>query len=109
MSGLELLQLPDADTLFRKLRTNGVLGQPQHDPEHQEGEEHTLCRVENDSHPRAPVAIGRESEQKTGKDIVQYSPGLVNVIESEEYTICHPAPASEHTFHPGQEHAPTGS
>jgi hypothetical protein len=62
--------------------------------------------VENDRHPRAPVAIGRVSVQKTGEDIVQYSPGQVNVIETEEYTVCHPTPATKHTFHPGQQHAP---
>jgi hypothetical protein len=28
------------------------------------------------------------------------------VIETEEYTVCHPTPATKHTFHPGQQHAP---
>src|SRR5215216_6599632 len=62
--------------------------------------------MENDRHPCTPVAIGGVGVQAGGEDGVQYSPGLVNVIKSEEYTVCHPAPASEHTFHLGQQHAP---
>src|SRR5215212_1464578 len=83
-----------------------VLSQPQHHPQHQEGEVHTLRRVEDDGHPRAPVAIGGVSVQKSGEKGVRYSPGLVNVIETEEYAVGHPAPASEYAFHLGQEHAP---
>jgi len=44
--------------------------------------------------------------QETGKDAVRYPPGLVDVVEAEEHAIRHPTPASEHAFHPGQEHAP---
>jgi hypothetical protein len=62
--------------------------------------------VQDDRHPCTPVAIGRVSLQKTAEDIVQYSSGQVNVIDTEEYTVCHPTPATKHTFHPGQEHAP---
>src|SRR5215217_3377793 len=82
------------------------LSQPQHDPEHQEGKEHTLCRMENDRHPCTPIAIGRVSVQKSGDNRVQYSRGLVNVIKSEEYSVCHPTAASENTFHLGQQYAP---
>src|ERR671911_592746 len=82
------------------------LGQAKHDPEHQEGEECALRGVEDDRHPRAPVTIGGEGIQETGYDGVRYAPGLVNVVKTEEYAVRHPAPASEHTFHLWQEHAP---
>jgi hypothetical protein len=62
--------------------------------------------VENDRHPRTPVAIGGEGVQETGEDRTRYSPGLVNVIKSEEYAVRHPTPASEHAFHLGQQDAP---
>src|SRR5215211_4678337 len=64
----------------RKLR----LSQPQHDPQQQEGKEHLLCRVENDGHPRAPVAVGGEGVQESGKNRIRYNPGQVNVIKTEE-------------------------
>lgn len=81
------------------------LSQSQHDPEHQEGEEHALRGVEDDGHPRTPVAIGREGVQKAGNDGVRYPPGLVNVVKTEEYAVRYPSLASEHTFHLGQEYA----
>src|SRR5215203_1792028 len=74
--------------------------------EHQEGDVHSLYRVEDDCHPRAPVAIGGEGVQESGENRVRYPPGLVNVIKTEEYTVCYPAPASEHPFRPRQQHAP---
>src|ERR671921_177384 len=82
------------------------LGQTKHDPKHQEAEEYALRGVEDDRHPRAPVTIGREGVQESGYDGVRYPPGLVDVVKTEEHTVRHPASASEHTFHLGQEHAP---
>src|SRR5215204_2525472 len=76
------------------------------DLQHKEGEVHTLCRVDNDRHPCTPVAIRGEGIQEAGNNSIRYYPQLVNVIETEEYTVRHPTPASEHTFHPGQEHSP---
>src|SRR5215217_4754882 len=54
----------------------------------------------------APVAICGEGVQEAGEDRIRYYPGLVNVVESEEYAVRHPAAASEHAFHLGQQHAP---
>src|SRR5215203_4279194 len=76
------------------------------DLQHKEGEVHILCRVDNDRHPCTPVAIRGEGIQEAGNNSIRYYPQLVNVIETEEYTVRHPTPASEHTFHPGQEHSP---
>src|SRR5215208_4803286 len=97
---------------FLELRRDGVLrsshplSHPQHDPKHQEANVHTLCRVEDDRHPCTPVAIGRIGVQQAGYERIRYYPGHVYVIKSEEYVVRHPAAASEHTFHPGKEHAP---
>ena len=62
--------------------------------------------MEDDGHPCAPKAVGGVGVQQAGEDRVRYPPGLVYVIEAEEHAVGHPAPASEHAFHPGQEHAP---
>src|SRR5829696_7633417 len=83
-----------------------ALGQPQHDPEHQEGEEHALRGVEDDRHPRATEAVGGEGVQEAGKDRIRYTPGLVNVVKAKEYAVRHPTPASEHALHLGQQHPP---
>jgi hypothetical protein len=62
-----------------------VLSQTQHDPEHQEGEEHALSGVEDDGHPHAPVAVGGEGVQEAGEDRIRYPPGLVDVVKTEEH------------------------
>ena len=82
------------------------LSQPQHHPKYQEGEVHALRGVEDDGHPRAPVAVGGVGVQKACDNGVRYPPGLMDVVEAEEQAVCHPAEAPEHAFHPGQEHAP---
>src|SRR5215212_871139 len=76
------------------------------DLQHKGGEVHALCGVDDDGHPYTPVAIGGEGIQEAGKNRIRYYPRLVNVIETEEYTVRHPTAASEHPFHLGQEHAP---
>src|SRR5215211_68 len=97
-----LRHLRDRSVSQRNLR----LSQPQYDAEYQEGEVHALCGVEDDGHPRAPVAIGGVSVQQAGEHSVRYPPGLVNVIETEECAVGYPTEAPEHAFHLGQEHSP---
>src|ERR671913_2076494 len=82
------------------------LGKTQHNTKHQEGEVHALSGVEDDCHPRAPVAIRRVGVQKAGDDGVRYPPGLVDVVKTEEHAVGNPTKAPEHAFHLGQEHAP---
>src|SRR5918995_7321532 len=74
--------------------------------QHKKDEVHSLCGVDNDRHPCTPVAIGGEGIQAAGNNRIGYYPRLVHMIKTEEYTVSHPTPASEHSFHPGQEHAP---